>query len=100
MRTPRSSRTRLRGIRLLALNCCSGAAVASCGSRTGLFRVSTATAACTSTRFMPGQNGFSTFGMGFASDFGGPAARLYVSDNDFDGTLRGLGGVSTCAPQL
>jgi hypothetical protein len=60
-----------------------------------LFRVSTATAACTGTTFAPNQDGFATFGMGFASDVGGPAERLYVSDNDFDGTLRGLGFIDT-----
>jgi hypothetical protein len=60
-----------------------------------LFRVSTATAACTATPFTPNQNGFTTFGMGFASDVGGPAERLYVADNDFDGTLRGLGFIDT-----
>jgi len=60
-----------------------------------LFRVSTATAACTATTFATNQDGFETFGMGFASDFGGPAERLYVADNDFDGTLRGLGVIDT-----
>jgi hypothetical protein len=65
-----------------------------------LFRVSTATAACTATPFAVGQNGFQTFGMGFASDFGGAAERLYVSDNDFDGTLRGLGFIDTMTFQL
>jgi hypothetical protein len=60
-----------------------------------LYRVSTATAACTQTSFAPGQDGFTTFGMGFASDIGGPAERLYVSDNDFDGVLRGLGAIDT-----
>jgi hypothetical protein len=60
-----------------------------------LYRVSTATAACTATTFTPNQNGFDTFGMGFASDFGGPAERLYVSDNDFDGQLLGLGFIDT-----
>ena len=65
-----------------------------------LFRVSTATGACTATPFAVGQNGFQTFGMGFASDFGGAAERLYVSDNDFDGTLRGLGFIDTTTFQL
>ena len=65
-----------------------------------LYRVSTATAACTATSFAVGQNGFQTFGMGFASDFGGAAERLYVSDNDFDGTLRGLGFIDTTTFKL
>lgn len=60
-----------------------------------LYRVSTATAACTTTPFVPGQQGFQTFGMGFASDMGGPAERLYVSDNESGGQLRGLGWIDT-----
>ena len=60
-----------------------------------LFRVSTATGACTSTAFTPGQQGFQTFGMGFASDFNGAAERLYVSANDMDPMARGLGFIDT-----
>ena len=60
-----------------------------------LYRVSTATGACTATSFAVGQDGFQTFGMGFASDFGGAAERLYISDNNFDMTLRGLGFIDT-----
>jgi hypothetical protein len=59
-----------------------------------LFRVSTATGACIATAFTVGQQGFETFGMGFASDVAGPAEKLYVSDNDFDGQLRGLGAIA------
>src|SRR5262249_31106006 len=43
------------------------------GSPGRIFQVSTATAACVSTSFVPGQQGFDTFGMGFVSDNGGPA---------------------------
>lgn len=57
--------------------------------------MSTATGACTATSFAVGQDGFQTFGMGFASDFGGAAERLYISDNNFDMTLRGLGFIDT-----
>lgn len=60
-----------------------------------LYRVSTATAACVKTPFITGQDGFQTFGMGFASDFGGAAERLYVGDDDFDTVLRGLGTIDT-----
>ena len=60
-----------------------------------LFRVSTATAACTATTFAPNQQNFETFGMGFASDVGGPAERLYVSDNFNDNIERGLGFIDT-----
>ena len=47
-----------------------------------LFAVSTATAACVGTAFVPGQQGFSTFGMGFASDTNGAAETLYVARNN------------------
>ena len=60
-----------------------------------LYRVSTATGACTPTTFAPGQNGFQTFGMGFASDFNGAAERLYVSANDQDLSATGLGFIDT-----
>ena len=61
-----------------------------------LYRVSTATAACVKTPFMSHQDDFDTFGMGFASDMGGAAERLYVTDNDLGGSpLRGLGAIDT-----
>jgi hypothetical protein len=44
-----------------------------------LFRVSTATAACAPTPFVPNQMGFNTFGMGFAADENGDV--LYVSQS-------------------
>ncbi len=44
-----------------------------------LFRVSTRTAACAVTGFVANQQGIDTFGMGFASDQGGPAETLFVS---------------------
>jgi hypothetical protein len=65
-----------------------------------LFRVSTATAACTPTTYVPGQESFDTFGMGFASDFGGAAERRYVSDNASDGVIRGLGSIDTMTFKL
>ena len=66
-----------------------------------LYRVSTATAACVKTSFVTGQQGFQTFGMGFASDVGGAAERLYVSDNDLNGsTIRGLGWIDTTSFKL
>lgn len=61
-----------------------------------LYRVSTATGACTATPFAVGQGGFTTFGMGFASDFGGAAERLYVSQNDTDTMApNGLASIDT-----
>jgi hypothetical protein len=47
-----------------------------------LYRVSTKTAACTPTTFVPGQLGYTTFGMGFVAtplDGGGTGESLFVS---------------------
>lgn len=44
-----------------------------------LFRISTANAQCQSTPYVPGQQGYSTFGMGYAGNQQTEA--LYVSDN-------------------
>jgi hypothetical protein len=46
-----------------------------------IFNVSTTNAACTPTGYLPGQNGWTTFGMGFVSDSPGSSAEtLYVAD--------------------
>jgi hypothetical protein len=45
-----------------------------------LYRVSTVTAACTTTQFQSGQMGFTTFGMGFAGDNLGE--QLYIAQSD------------------
>jgi len=48
-----------------------------------LFRISTATAACRSTGFVAGQQGFSErFGMGYSRDSIGPGETLYVASDD------------------
>jgi hypothetical protein len=53
---------------------------ASSGGGGELFRVSTATAACQATGFVPGQHGFShTFGMAFSKDATGTGETLYVA---------------------
>jgi hypothetical protein len=71
-----------------------------------LFRVSTANAACQSTSYAPGQNGFITFGMGFSTDSpGGDAETLFVSDSGqhADGTYgptKGLARLDTRALTL
>lgn len=44
-----------------------------------IYRVSTATAACVATAFVPGQQGFQQFGMGFATNAVGPTETLYVA---------------------
>ncbi|MEO8876630.1 MAG: hypothetical protein ABI461_13650, partial [Polyangiaceae bacterium] len=47
-----------------------------------LFKVSTATAACTPTPFVPFQLNFQTFGMGFATIESGPAEQLFIAGDD------------------
>jgi hypothetical protein len=44
-----------------------------------LYRVSTATAACIGTSFVPDQANYHLFGMGFATNGGGPTETLYVA---------------------
>jgi hypothetical protein len=44
-----------------------------------LFRVSTLTAACVATPYVPNQLGATTFGMGFSSDQGGATESLYIA---------------------
>ena len=55
-----------------------------------LFRVSTANAACQATPFVAGQQGYTTFGMGYAGDQLGE--KLYVSDNT---NGKGLASIDT-----
>jgi hypothetical protein len=56
----------------------------------GLFRVSTATGACIGTNYRVNQQGFDTFGMGYASDTTGAAETLYVASDE--GTSVSAGG--------
>ena len=67
-----------------------------------LFRVSTATARCTATNYRAGQRGFTTFGMGYATDQGGPSETLFVAaGNAVEGTSGpGLGKIAAGAGQL
>jgi hypothetical protein len=59
-----------------------------------LYRVSTATAACKATSFVPGQSGFDLFGMGFSTDLNGPGETLYVAESNFNGVpSKGLGAI-------
>jgi hypothetical protein len=48
----------------------------------GLYRVSTATAACIGTPFIPRQRGFLTFGMGFVSNTNGPDETLFLASDE------------------
>ncbi|HEY8038188.1 MAG TPA: hypothetical protein VIF15_00265 [Polyangiaceae bacterium] len=66
-----------------------------------LFRLSTATAACQPTKFSPGQDGFITFGMGYAADTTGPGETLFVGEGNVTITpkpdSRGLASIDTTA---
>jgi hypothetical protein len=50
-----------------------------------LYRVSTATAACTPTAYQSGQLGYASFGMGFAADDIGGGETLYIANDDTSG---------------
>jgi len=59
-----------------------------------LFRVSTLTASCKPTGFVPGQNGFpTTFGMGFSSNANDPGETLYVAGDNFSASATALGTI-------
>jgi hypothetical protein len=65
-----------------------------------LFRVSTATAACKATGFVPGQSGFGTFGMGFSSNTDDPGETLFVAASPSTGTSAGLASIDTSTLDL
>jgi hypothetical protein len=59
-----------------------------------LYKVDTATAACTATAFVAGQHGFTTFSMAFAADApGGDTETLYVSGSGASGSPTGLASI-------
>ena len=60
-----------------------------------LFRVSTATAACAATTFVPGQDSYASFGMGFAADDIGTGETLFVAKDDTAGGRLGSIDVKT-----
>lgn len=63
-----------------------------------LFRVDTKDASCTATTRMPGEGGFQTFGMGFASDAANSSEEtLYIASNGGGGfgSLETSSGVAT-----
>jgi hypothetical protein len=47
-----------------------------------IFRVSLATASCEASTFVPGQDGFNSFGMAFSADDIGTGETLYVASDD------------------
>jgi hypothetical protein len=61
-----------------------------------LYRVSTATAACIATTFETDQQGFHTFGMGYATNELGPTETLYIAGDSNSGIgSPGLGSIDT-----
>lgn len=59
-----------------------------------LFKVSTRDASCSQTPYVPNQLGWTKFGMGFATRFGGPDETLYVADTSLSSS-RGLAIIDT-----
>jgi hypothetical protein len=55
-----------------------------------LYRVGTSDAACAPTAFVPGQNGWAAYGMGFTTVGGGPAEVLYVAETSYAHPSKGL----------
>jgi hypothetical protein len=64
-----------------------------------IFRVDTATAACTTLPYVPGQSGFRYFGMGFATNGAGPSETLYIQGDSYydpdSGEAPGLASLDT-----
>lgn len=66
-----------------------------------LYRVSTLDGSCEATEFLPGQEGFITFGMGYALDEpGGREDTLYVAEITFGEESQGLARVDTESLEL
>jgi hypothetical protein len=65
-----------------------------------LYRVSTLDASCQPTDWIPGQSGFTTFGMGFAVDDDKQGETLHVAQINFQGQSAGLARVDTEALAL
>ena len=63
-----------------------------------LFKVSTATALCQATSYQVNQQGFTTFGMGFATVGAGPAEQLFVASDRNSGSS--LGSIDTMTFKL
>ena len=68
----------------------------STGATGSLFRVSTKTAKCEAIpSYVEGQHGFEVYGMGFATNAGGPSERLYVQGAGDFGSTTGLATIDT-----
>jgi len=60
-----------------------------------LYRVSTTTAGCEDTEFVPEQGGFTTFGMGFSANDDDPGETLFVADSTFSSPSAGIASIDT-----
>jgi hypothetical protein len=60
-----------------------------------LYRVSTANAACAATTFVPGQDGWGKYGMGFSGITNGPRETLYVAEANYNTPSKGLATIDT-----
>ena len=61
-----------------------------------LFRLHVATAQCDATSYVPNQQGFNVFGMGYVSMPDGGGETLYVTDNEYGGPpSKGLAWIDT-----
>jgi hypothetical protein len=60
-----------------------------------LYRVSSFDASCEPTSYIPGQQGYNLFGMGFSTNEGGPDETLYVAEINFNGPSLGLAQIDT-----
>jgi hypothetical protein len=60
-----------------------------------LYRVSTATASCRATSFVPGQRGWGKYGMGFATNATGPTETLFVAEASYTHPSLGLATIDT-----
>lgn len=60
-----------------------------------LYRVSTLTAACFATSYVPNQAGFTVFGMGYSTDGAGPSEQLYLAGSGYSGGSTNLGTLDT-----
>ncbi len=65
-----------------------------------LWRVSVFDASCEATSFEPGQEGFETFGMGYATDQSDAGESLYVAEISWSVDPLGLGRIDTDTYQL
>ncbi|MEO8876221.1 MAG: hypothetical protein ABI461_11585, partial [Polyangiaceae bacterium] len=66
-----------------------------------LWRVSTANAACKAIpEYVAGQHGFNAYGMGFATNAGGPSETLYLEGAEYFGSSGGLATLDTTTFEL